>query len=347
LKNKDISINREFAVESYNYSFDETLIASHPIYPKESARLLIYFRDSGKIVHSNFGELKNYIPEETAILFNDTKVIKARMFGVKKSGGKVEVLLNRPLNGGKFSIFIRGKVKIGTEIELKMGLSLRVEELIADGSRVGTFWREEKQLDFFELLKIVEEIGELPLPPYIDRRAEEVDERDYQPIFAKNSGAVASPTASLHFSEEMLKDLKERHQIEYLTLHVGAGTFKPVEVDDIRGHSLHKELFEIPVMAKRVIESDTKILSVGTTVTRTVEYYWRSGEISGEADLFLHPNNRPQRVDYLLTNFHLPKSTLLMLVASFIGVDKVHEIYREAVKERYRFYSYGDGMLII
>jgi S-adenosylmethionine:tRNA ribosyltransferase-isomerase len=335
-----------FSVESYNYDFDNSLIATHPLYPKESAKLLVYNRDTKEIIHTTFGNLINFIPKETSILFNNTKVIKARFFGKKESGGKVEVLLNRPLPDLKFSIFVKGKVKVGTKI-LFEDISLQILELVSDGSRVGEFWRSGEKLEFEEVLEILEEIGEIPLPPYLNREAGEEDEVDYQTIFAKESGAVAAPTASLHFSEEMLKELESRFETSYLTLHVGAGTFKPVEVSDIREHTLHKEIFQIPEKTKDILESSKKILSVGTTVTRTVEYFWKSREVLGEADIFLHPENRPQRVDYLLTNFHLPKSTLLMLVSSFVGVDEVQRIYKEAVQKRYRFYSYGDGMLII
>jgi S-adenosylmethionine:tRNA ribosyltransferase-isomerase len=334
-------------LDSYDYEFDNSLIATKPIYPKESAKLLVYKRETGEIIHSNFGEILNFIPENTAIVFNDTKVIKARIFGKKESGGKVEILINRPMEDKKISIFIKGRVKVGTKIIFEKELSLSVLELLDDGSRLGEFFVNGKKIDFSELVNIIENIGHIPLPPYIHREDSREDEVDYQPIFAKNSGAVASPTASLHFSEEMLKEVEKRFENSYLTLHVGAGTFKPVEVDDIREHSLHKEIFNISKEAEDLINSDRNILAVGTTVTRTIEYFWRTKELSGEADIFLHPKNRPERVKYLLTNFHLPKSTLLMLLSSFIGIDEMQRIYGEAVKERYRFYSYGDAMLIL
>jgi S-adenosylmethionine:tRNA ribosyltransferase-isomerase len=339
-------LNKDFLLESYNYPFDESLIATHPIYPRENGRLLIYHRNSGKIEHKTFADLIAHIPVDTAILFNNTKVIKARAFGKKESGGKVEILLNRHLKKNMYSIFIRGKVRVGTTIFLS-DLQLKVEELLPDGSRTCSVWKENDEVGFSQILETLDKIGEIPLPPYIKRENSENEEEDYQPIFAKEKGAVASPTASLHFSENMLKELEAKHKIGYLTLHVGAGTFKPVEVSDIREHKLHKELFQISEKAKQIIESNKRILSVGTTVTRTVEYFWKTKESFGEADIFLHPNSQPKRIDYLLTNFHLPKSTLLMLVASFIGVDEVQRIYREAVKKKYRFYSYGDGMLIL
>lgn len=337
----------EFLVESYNYQLPDRLIAKEPIYPKESAKLLVYKRENREIIHTTFGELLNFIPEKTSILFNNTKVIKARLFGKKESGGAVEVLINRPVGEFDISLFIRGKVRVGTKIYLDNNLKLLVTQLLPDGSRVGRFLRFEKELNFSELVDYIENIGHIPLPPYIDREDKKSDEVDYQTVFAKERGAVASPTASLHFSEEMLKEVEKRFETAYLTLHVGAGTFKPVDVDDIRKHNLHKEIFSISDKAKEIIDSNKKILAVGTTVTRTVEYYSRTGEREGDADIFLHPNNPPLRVDYLLTNFHLPKSTLLMLVASFIGVDEVKRVYQEAIEREYRFFSYGDAMLIL
>ena len=190
----------------------------------------------------------------------------------------------------------------------------------------------------------MEKIGHVPLPPYIKRDDEKIDEREYQSVFAKKEGAVAAPTASLHFTEELLKKIEKK---AYLTLHVGAGTFKPVEVEDIRKHKMHSEFFEIPKKTAEILDSNEEIVAVGTTVTRTVEYYARTKKLVGECDLFLNPLNPPIRVNRLLTNFHLPKSTLIMLVASFIGREKTLNLYKEAIKSNYRFYSYGDAMLII
>ncbi|EJF06511.1 S-adenosylmethionine:tRNA ribosyltransferase-isomerase [Thiovulum sp. ES] len=339
-------MNKDFLLSSYDYPFDDSLIAKTPVYPRENARLLIYFKESGEIKHTTFSDLIEHIPKDYSVILNNTKVVRARVFGKKESGGKVEILLNRHMKKNLYSVFIRGKVRVGSEIFVD-SLTAKVEELISDGSRIVSFWQNSDEVEFSKLLEVFERVGEMPLPPYINRKATEKDEKDYQPIFAKNLGAVASPTASLHFSENMLKELKGRNRVEYLTLHVGAGTFKPVEVSDIREHKLHKEVFEISESAKEVLNSKSKILAVGTTVTRTIEYFAKTGETFGDADIFLHPNNRPQRVDALLTNFHLPKSTLLMLVSSFIGIDEMQKIYAEAVKEKYRFYSYGDGMLII
>ena len=194
---------------------------------------------------------------------------------------------------------------------------------------------------------MLERIGHVPLPPYIKRADNNNDISWYQSIFAKNNGAVAAPTASLHFSDKIINQLKKTHNIHFLTLHVGAGTFKSVECENINEHKMHGEFYEIPKSTQELINSNKAILGVGTTVTRCIEEFVRSNKSSGECKLFLNPNNRPIRQNFLLTNFHLPKSTLIMLVSSFIGLEKTMEIYKIAVQKEYKFYSYGDAMLII
>jgi len=338
---------KDTLVESYDYNLPENLIAKYPVTPRDEAKLLIYDRKTDKIIHTIFKNVLDFIGDK-AFIFNDTKVIKARIFGVKETGGKIELLLNRPINN-KFLVYIRGKVKKGTKLFFDKGLVAEVEELLKDGSRIVSFklriengeWRK---IDFLELVNVLEKIGHVPLPPYIKRSDEKIDEKEYQTIFAKKEGAVAAPTASLHFTDELLNKIKEKY---FLTLHVGAGTFKPVEVKDIREHRMHSEFYEIPKNTAKILDSDREIVAVGTTVTRTIEYYVRTKQLKGECDLFLNPLNPPIRVNHLLTNFHLPKSTLIMLVASFIGREKTLEIYNEAIKNNYRFYSYGDAMLII
>jgi S-adenosylmethionine:tRNA ribosyltransferase-isomerase len=331
---------------SYDYELPAELIAKEPVEPADEARLLVYDRKTDTVSHHVFKELPKLLPKKTHIFFNDTKVIKARIFGKKSTGGKIELLLNRPVHKG-FNVFIRGKVKEGTKLFFDEGLTAEVVELLPDGSRIVRFFRYGKELDFTELVSILERIGRVPLPPYIDREAKKEDELHYQPLLAQKPGAVAAPTASLHFTPELLEQVRSLFPTHTLTLHVGAGTFKPVEAKNIFEHKMHSEYYEIPKTSCQVIDSDAQILAVGTTVTRTIEYYARTKKCFGECDLFLHPLNPPKRVNYLLTNFHLPKSTLIMLVASFIGVQKTLEIYKIAVKNRYRFYSYGDAMLIL
>lgn len=333
-------------VADYDYFLPPELIANAPVMPKENARLLVYERANNKISHLKFGDLAEILPD-CDLIFNDTKVIKARIFGFKQSGGKVELLLNSPLNDGNFSCYVRGSVKIGTILEFDQNLSAEILELHEDGMRIAKFRQNAKILEPHELFKILENIGHVPLPPYIKRADTKDDESWYQTIFAKNEGAVAAPTASLHFSDKMLEKLRQKHDIYYLTLHVGAGTFKPVEVENLQNHKMHAEIYEIPEKTAEILRSKRKILGVGTTSTRTIENFARTGILSGACELFLHPKNPPLRQDYILTNFHLPKSTLIMLVASFIGLEKTLEIYKIAVEEKYRFYSYGDGMLIL
>lgn len=332
---------------NYNYYLPESLIATYPAYPADSARLLVYNREMKTIEHTTFQNLLHYIPNDTEIFFNDTKVIKARIFGYKETGGKIELLFNKPLPNNQYLVYMKGKVLAGHIITFDKQLTAKVLKLQEDGTRIVNFFQNDKVLDFLTLVELLNDIGHLPLPPYIKRKDEESDNNTYQTLFAKNYGAVAAPTASLHFTPELLDELKNKYHTNYLTLHVGAGTFKPVESENILDHPMHSEYYEIPNISKNILDTDKKILAVGTTVTRTIEFYNDTKKLQGEANLFLNPLNLPKRVDYLLTNFHLPKSTLIMLVASFIGINKTMEIYEEAIKKNYRFFSYGDGMLII
>lgn len=338
----------ELLTSSYDFTLPSELIASHPAHPRDHAKLLVYDRETQSITHTHFYELEKFIPKDCALIFNDTKVIKARIFGHKPSGGKIELLINRSLNAHDVNVYIRGKVKVGTRIEFDASLFAVVQTLNDDGSRVVHFFLQEALLRFEELLPIIDIIGHIPLPPYIQREDSSEDANEYQSVFATQEGAVAAPTASLHFTDEQHARICKNFKHAYVTLHVGSGTFKPVDAAIITEHPMHSEYYAISNAAKDILDSKTPILSVGTTSTRTVEFYAKHGKIQkGEANLFLHPQNRPSRVNHLLTNFHLPKSTLLMLVASFIGVDKTQELYAEAIKEKYRFYSYGDAMLIL
>ncbi len=332
---------------SYDYFLPKELIASKPLYPADSAKLLVYDRNNDTITHTTYKNLLDFLPENLNIFLNDTKVIKARIYGNKESGGKTELLFNKPLFMNRYQVMIKGKVQKGSKLYFDNNLSAEVIELNEDGTRVVKFFQNEKQLDFESLIEILNKIGHLPLPHYMNREDEKEDEKDYQTLFAKNYGAVAAPTASLHFTDELLEKLDTNHNINYLTLHVGAGTFKPVDAEDILEHPMHSEYFEVPKESLDALKQDKKTLAVGTTVTRTIEYFARTNKIQGECDLFLNPANKPIKVNHLLTNFHLPKSTLIMLIASFVGLEKTLEIYETAVKEKYRFFSYGDGMLII
>ncbi len=339
--------HKDLLTDSYDYELPHSLIATAPVKPADSARLLVYDRATESVTDAVFKDIADFLPKDTVLFFNDTKVIKARMFGHKSSGGKIELLFNKHLSGGESLVMIRGRVKEGSRLYFDEALEAEVISLNSDGSRVVRFYKDTKELDFEELVEILDRIGHIPLPPYMNREDRAEDETDYQTLFAGKPGAVAAPTASLHFTPKLLERLKSEHEHHTLTLHVGAGTFKPVESEHILEHPMHSEYFHIPVSAAEAIERGGDIVAVGTTVTRTIEYYARKGMTEGECNLFLHPGNPPVKVKRLLTNFHLPKSTLIMLVSSFIGREKTLQLYRYAIDKGYRFYSYGDAMLIL
>ena len=333
--------------KNYDYHLPEGYIATSPVHPRDSAKLLVYDRQSGTITHTTFAHLLEFVPSACDVLLNDTRVIKARLFGTKPTGGAVELLLNKPLDATRYLVLIRGKVKVGMELSFEANLTATVEKLNEDGSREVSFSQAGEPISFEALVLLLDTIGHIPLPPYMQREDEQTDERDYQSLFAKHAGAVAAPTASLHFTPQLLDALKARHQTHTVTLHVGAGTFKPVESEEILDHPMHSEYFHISPRTVEVLKSDHPILAVGTTVTRTIEEYARSHKTQGECSLFLNPYNPPKRVTHLLTNFHLPKSTLIMLVSAFIGREQTLKLYAEAIEHHYRFFSYGDAMLIL
>ena len=345
-------MNEALFTKNYDYELPEGFIATTPVQPRDHAKLLVYERETDTITHTTFQHLLDFVPNACDVFINDTRVIKARIFGHKKAidnqgGGKVELLFNKPLDAHHYLVLIRGKVKVGTELLFDDALVAIVTGFNEDGSRIVTFSHHGKQIRFEELVLVLDEIGHIPLPPYMQREDKKEDETDYQTLFAQNAGAVAAPTASLHFTPELFAALETKHKTHKVTLHVGAGTFKPVEAEEILDHPMHSEYFDIPETSAKVLDSQTPLLAIGTTVTRTIEYYARTKKTQGECDLFLNPANPPQRVTYLLTNFHLPKSTLIMLVSSFIGREKTLNLYKEAIEKNYRFFSYGDAMLIL
>ena len=342
-----LQTSAELLTKNYDYTLPEGFIATTPVHPRDHAKLLVYDRETDTVTHTTFKHLLDFLPKECDVFLNDTRVIKARIFGHKESGGKVELLFNKTLDAYSSLVLIRGKVKVGTELFFDEDLVATVTKLNKDGSREVYFSHKGESIRFEDLVLILDKIGHLPLPPYMQREDNKDDETDYQTLFAENAGAVAAPTASLHFTPELFSALKQRHQTHKITLHVGAGTFKPVEVEKILEHPMHSEYFHISKNATEVLESEKPILAIGTTVTRTVEYYVRTKKTQGECDLFLNPHNLPQRVTHLLTNFHLPKSTLIMLVSAFIGREKTLQLYKEAIEKEYRFFSYGDAMLIL
>ena len=351
-------MSKDLHTSSYDYALPEALIATSPVYPRDHAKLLVYDRKTDSITHTTFQHLLDFVPKNCDVFLNDTRVIKARIFGQKKpthisksgveqGGGKVELLFNKPLDAQQHLVLIKGKVQVGSVLTFDEQLVATVTKLNEDGSRIVTFTHKEKTIRFEELILVLDNIGHIPLPPYIQRESNKEDEIDYQTLFAKNAGAVAAPTASLHFTPKLFQALEQRHNTYKVTLHVGAGTFKPVDARQILDHPMHSEYFDIPTSSASILDSNTPLLAIGTTVTRTLEYYVRTGKKSGECDLFINPSNPPQRVTHLLTNFHLPKSTLIMLVSAFIGRKKTLHLYEEAIDKKYRFFSYGDAMLIL
>ena len=345
-------LSAELLTKHYDYELPEGFIATEPVHPRDEAKLLVYDRKTDTVTHTTFKYLLDFLPGNCDVFLNDTRVIKARIFGRKVSqegqcGGRVELLFNKPIDAHHYLVLIHGKVKTGTKLLFDDTLAATVTALNEDGSRIVTFSYHGKAIRFEELVQVLDEIGHIPLPPYMQREDNAEDETDYQTLFAKNAGAVAAPTASLHFTPELFKALKQRHRTHTVTLHVGAGTFKPVEAEKILDHPMHSEYFNIPQESARILDSDREVLAIGTTVTRTIEYYVRTGKTQGECDLFLNPYNPPRRVTHLLTNFHLPKCTLIMLVSAFIGREKTLQLYKEAIEKNYRFFSYGDAMLIL
>ncbi len=343
----DSAICKEHLLQSYDYDLPTHLIASTPIYPKKKARLLVYDRASNTITHTHFNEFFNVIPKDCLIVLNNTKVLKARIFGVKQSGARIELLYHSFVDTLNMCyVQIRGKIKEGDIIIFKDSIIAKVVSKLDNGLRIVEFSKNGNVLDKDSLIQTLENIGSVPLPPYIKRTSNQNDVYDYQSVFAAHFGAIAAPTASLHFDDNDVTKIRARNHC-FITLHIGAGTFFGVESSNITNHKMHEEEFFITKEAQDKIDNAKNILCIGTTACRCVEFYARNGLTSGLCDIFINPLNKPIKTNYLLTNFHLPKSTLIMLVAGFIGLDKTLEIYNIAKDLEYRFYSYGDGMLIL
>lgn len=333
----------------FDFNLPEELIAQFPAAERSASRLLRLDGKSGQLSDDWFRDLPEFLGSDDLIILNDTRVIKARLNGEKASGGKVEVMVERVIDNHRLLAQIRASRSP------KPGSRLHI---------AGAFEAEviERQDDLFLLevlsptpaIELIDRYGNLPLPPYISHAAGQHDEERYQTVFAREPGAVAAPTAGLHFDEAMIQRLRASGiAIAYVTLHVGAGTFQPVRVDNIREHKMHSELYSVPQATVEAIrqarDRGGKVTAVGTTVLRALESAARGAELhagSGETDIFITPGYRFQVVERLLTNFHLPKSTLLMLVSAFAGKEHIMHAYRHAIEARYRFFSYGDAMLI-
>lgn len=336
-------------ISDFDFTLPDRLIAQHPPEVRGSSRLLVALPDM-PLQDRVFGDLPDYIEAGDVLVFNNTKVMKARLFGQKESGGKIEALIERVLDNHTALAHIRSSKspKPGTKLIFEGDICAvmveRADELFC--------LRFEGEQTVYELL---EQNGHLPLPPYIERAAGADDDTRYQTVYAKHQGAVAAPTAGLHFTDELLGRLKAKGvETAEVTLHVGAGTFQPVRVDKIEEHKMHSEWFDVPPETVSAIEAaharGNKVWAVGTTSMRALESAAReTGRLKagqGDTDIFITPGYRFRVIDRLITNFHLPKSTLLMLVSAFSGMEHIRAVYRHAVEHEYRFFSYGDAMVL-
>ena len=332
----------------FNYLLPDALIAQKPLAERDASRLLCMDRDTGEIVDRLFTDFIDLIHAQDLLVFNNTKVIPARLYGTKKSGGKVEILIERILDDHHAIAHVKASKssKPGTLIKLDQGY-----HCVVQGRADDLF-----ELEFADvnLLWLLEQIGHIPLPPYITREDDESDFTRYQTVFAKESGAVAAPTAGLHFDLAMIDKIKAKGtQTAFVTLHVGSGTFQPVRVEDLSEHLMHKEYFAVSQAAVDAVlqtrERGGRVIAIGTTAVRALESASKSGQLEpgfGDTDLFITPGYQFKSVDAMLTNFHLPESTLLMLVSAFAGYNPIMNAYSHAIDESYRFFSYGDAMFL-
>jgi S-adenosylmethionine:tRNA ribosyltransferase-isomerase len=337
----------------YDFELPPDRIAQYPVEPRDESRLMVVERASGRISHHRFRDLRELIPPGDALVLNATKVFRARLLGKRDSGAPAEVLLLRPLGGDRFEAMVSpgGKLRPGRAVHVAPGLDVDILEITERRTRIVRVTAAGESIE-----AAIERHGHVPLPPYIERADTERDAQRYQTVYARESGSVAAPTAGLHFTPELLGALEARgvRRVE-LVLHVGAGTFKPVEVENPAEHVMHEEWYSIPGAAAAALNETRArggaLWAVGTTSTRSLESAVRPDgsfqPTSGETDIFIRPPYRFRAVDRLITNFHLPRSTLVMLVAAFAGYELTMRAYREAVDGGYRFYSYGDAMAVV
>ncbi len=341
-------------LSDFDFDLPEELIAQEPLAERTGSRLMVLNRTTGNPTIGGFSDIVDHFKSGDVLVINDTRVIPARLLGCKESGGKVEVLLVRRLAGDEETWICLTKASKGPRVGTRLLLGDTLTGTVVEGGQ-----DPYKHIQFScegDFLEQIEQIGRMPLPPYIRRDDSQLDKERYQTVFAKEAGAVAAPTAGLHFTPEILERLRNKGvEIQPLTLHVGIGTFLPVRVDDIREHRMHEEHFTVPAATATAVNQaraeGRRIFALGTTSTRTLEYAVDDQGLlqagSGSCDLFIYPGYQFRIVDAMLTNFHLPRSTLLMLVSAFAGRESVLAAYRRAVAEGFRFFSYGDCMLIV
>jgi len=336
---------QSLTLNEFDYHLPKELIAQYPTIPRHNARLMVLNRKDRSIRHDVFWNLPNYLKKGDLLVFNNSKVLPARLYGRKPTGGKVEILLTDYIEKHVWYALVGGKnIKSGLKIFIGEDLQVEILEHI-EGGKFKVYLHSQ------DPLKALDKWGKIPIPPYLEREEEEIDRVYYQTVFAKEEGSVASPTASLHFSEELLEKLQNRGiNIAFITLHVSYGTFKPVKTQRIEEHKVDPEYIKVPEETVKLIketkERGNRVVAVGTTVVRALETK-PFEPYEGWTELYIYPGYEFKVVDALITNFHLPKSSLLFLVCAFGGKDFIMEAYQIAVKERYRFYSYGDGMLIL
>ena len=334
----------------FQFELPAHLIARYPLPVRSASRLMYLNGTHGQILHRQFKDVIEWIEEEDLLIFNDTKVIPARLFGQKTTGGQVELLVERILDDERIFAQIRVSKppRMGDYLLFDDDFALEVTQ------RHHQFYELRYHGKRGTVLQRIEDIGQIPLPPYMHRVPDESDKERYQTVYARHKGSVAAPTAGFHFDETLLDKLRDKKvRMGYLTLHIGAGTFAPVRVDDIRDHQMHSEYLDVPEhlceLIKETKARGKRVIAVGTTSMRALETASQSGVIEaycGETNIFIYPGYRFKTVDALITNLHLPGSTLLMLVSAFAGYENVMRAYREAVLNQYRFYSYGDAMFM-
>ena len=324
-----------------DYELPEDLIAQSPAEPRDASRLMVLDVRRGTIAHHTFRDLPRFLLPGDALVLNETKVLPARLQAKKPTGGKVDLLFLRDLGpdrGGAWEVLARPSKRLRPGLGLQTGGDrLEIVESLGDGH-----WAVSAP----DVRGLLESSGRMPLPPYIRPTPE--TESSYQTVYARNEGSAAAPTAGFHFTERVLQGAERAGaRIASITLHVGVGTFMPVRTERLEEHKMHAEYYSVPREAARIVEGSSRVVAAGTTVARTLETWAATGEVEGESELFVYPGYRWRSVDTLLTNFHLPRSTLLAMVMSFGGEELVREAYRAAVRERYRFYSFGDAMLLL
>ena len=340
-------------LSDYDYELPKELIAQEPSKTRDSSRLLVVNRETNDICLKNFKEIINYLDKGDVLVINETKVIPARFYAKRKdTGAEIEIFLLKEISENTWEVMVKPgrKAKLGMELELPNNATCVLQSVTETGTRIAAFKCDGDLLDY------IHENGNMPLPPYIEREVNSNDKDRYQTVFASKPGAVAAPTAGLHFTNELLENIENKGvKIAKIVLHVGIGTFKPIKVNNIKDHKMHEEYYEVSKETADTINKakskNSKIIALGTTSVRAIESVAdKNGVIqahNGETDIFIYPGYKFKVVDKLITNFHLPKSSLMLLVSAFSSVDMIKKAYKKAIDEKYRFFSYGDAMIII